>query len=67
VMANIKYLDSECRRLNARVCSLEDVHDLMRERVYEERRERVIWLSGALHDASQRMREPVRKRRRDNE
>jgi hypothetical protein len=66
-MAYIQYLDSECRRLNARVCSLEDGHDLMREQLYEERRERVTWLSGALHDASQRMNEPVRKRRRDNE
>jgi hypothetical protein len=46
---------------------LEDGHDLMREQLYEERRERVTWLSGALHDASQRMNEPVRKRRRDNE
>jgi hypothetical protein len=67
VMAYIQYLDSECRRLDARVCSLEDVHDLMREQLYEERQQRVTWLSGALHDASQRMNEPVRKRRRDNE
>jgi hypothetical protein len=27
VMPYIQYLDSECRRLNARVCSLEDGHD----------------------------------------
>jgi hypothetical protein len=66
-MAYIRYLDSECRRLNARVCSLEDGHDLMREQLYEEPRERVNWLSGSLHDASQRMHEHVRKRRRDNE
>jgi hypothetical protein len=67
VMAYIQYLDSECRRLDARVCRLEDVHDLMREQLYEERQQRVTWLSGALHDAYQRMNEPVRKRRRDNE
>jgi hypothetical protein len=67
VMVYIQYLDSECRRLNACVCSLEDGHDLMREQLYEERRERVTWLSGALQDASQRMDEHVRKRRRDNE
>jgi hypothetical protein len=44
-MAYIQYLYSECRRLNACVRNLEDGNGLMREQLYEERRERVTWLS----------------------
>jgi hypothetical protein len=40
---------------------------MLRDHLFDERRERITWLSGALHEASQRMNEPVRKRRRDNE
>jgi hypothetical protein len=67
VMAYIHYLDSECRRLATRARNLEDSQDRLREQLYDERRERVTWLSGALHEASQRMNEPARKRRRDDD
>jgi hypothetical protein len=65
VASYVQYLDSECRRLSERVRHLEDAQDRLHEQLYDERRERVTWLSGALQDASQRMSEPVRKRRRD--
>jgi hypothetical protein len=65
VLGYIHYLDSECRRLAARVRNLEEGQERLHEQLYEERRERVTWLSGALHDASQRMDEPPRKRRRE--
>ena len=67
VAAYVYYLDSECRRLASRVRTMEDVCDGLHEQLYDERRERVRWLSGALNDATQRMDEPVRKRRRDAE
>jgi prefoldin subunit 5 len=67
VMSYIQYLRSECRQLTARVRSLEDCHDTIREQLHEERRERVNWLSGTSNDASQRLNEPVRKRRRERE
>jgi hypothetical protein len=66
VMAYIHHLDSECRRLTTRVRNLEDIQVMLREQLYEERREKVTWLSGAFHKASQCMKEPVRKRLRDN-
>jgi hypothetical protein len=66
-MAYIHFLDSECRRLATRARNLEDGQDRLREQLYDDRRERVTLLSGELHEASQRMNEPVRKRRRDNE
>jgi hypothetical protein len=67
VMAYIHFLDSECRRLAIRARNLEDGQDRLREQLYNDRHERVTWLSGELHEASQRMYDPVRKHRRDNE
>jgi hypothetical protein len=67
VAAYIHYLDSECRRLTARVRNMEELHHGVQEQLYEDRRARVTWLSGALHDATQLMNEPPRKRRRDHE
>jgi hypothetical protein len=66
-MAYIHYLDSECRRLATRARNLEERQDRLRNQLYVEGRERVTWLSGALHEASQRMNEPVRKRRGDDD
>jgi hypothetical protein len=66
-MSYIQYLDSENRQLTARVRNSEDGHDTIREKLYEELRGRVTWLSGALNDASQRLNEPVPKRRRECE
>jgi hypothetical protein len=63
----IQCLDSECRRLIARVRNLEDGHDTIREKLHEERCERRTWLSGALNDASKLLKVPVRKRRRERE
>jgi hypothetical protein len=67
VRSYIQYLDSECRQLTARVRYLEDVHGTIREQLHAECRERVTWLSVALTDASQRLNEPVRKRRCERE
>jgi hypothetical protein len=67
VMSYIQYLDSGYRQLTARVHNLEDVNDSIRKQLHEERSERVNWLSGALNDASQRVNEPVQKRRCERE
>jgi hypothetical protein len=67
VMAYIHYLHSECRQLATRARNLEDMPDGLCEQLYDERRERVTWLSGALHEASQRINELVLTLRRDNE
>jgi hypothetical protein len=65
VVSYVHWLDTECRRLGERVRGLQESHDRLHEQLYEERRSQVAWLSGALHSASERLNEPVRKRRRD--
>jgi hypothetical protein len=67
VASYIQFLDSERRHLSARVRTLEEFQYGLQEQLYEERRERVNRLTEDLRVASQRLDEPMRKRRREFE